>query len=266
MKKTKIVLGKDLRETFELTFGVKWDGQRNLALANQLMRTNGSYEGQYSRTFRQAQLSRGELYSFIAHDILVRTRINSGTCLDVGCGAGRLAYEVSKIFKGQVIGIDPAAEAINLANQDYKAQNLEFRTAGVEDICNIFPSNSLDLIFSRNALYFVADPVKALKDMHQVLKPNGQIYIQLINKDKEELLMEDLAKKAKKDPEIALLNMMGCPVLWRVNEFEHVLDQTGLKYLLYPNPFRGLVLIQSRITQKIAPVLDMGMVATIKKN
>ncbi len=93
--------------------------------------------------------------------------------LDAGCGTGRLAELMQQY--GNVIGIDMSDEALKFA----KKRGLTVQKASVMKLP--FKDNSFEVITSIDVIYHKAvnDDVKALKEMHRVLKPNGVLILRV---------------------------------------------------------------------------------------
>ena len=93
--------------------------------------------------------------------------------LDVGCGSGwatRLLAERAK--HGAVVGIDISDEMIRIAREASAAfSNIEFRLASSEKL----PFESLEFshAFSMESLYYYADVLAALREIHRVLNRGG---------------------------------------------------------------------------------------------
>jgi len=107
--------------------------------------------------------------------------------LDVGCGLGRMTIAVAKqLTKGKVIGIDiwdkmeiPGNSPENAyANAKIEGvQNkVEFKTGNILDLQ--FQDNYFDLVTSSsviNNLHGKANKMKALREIHRVLKTGGKL-------------------------------------------------------------------------------------------
>jgi len=101
--------------------------------------------------------------------------------LDIGCGAGRTTFHISKITNN-VIGIDYAENMIQAAKQ--KCTDIDFRVMDASKM--EFPNNSFDvLIFSYNGICFIfpdSKRIQALLEMKRVLKNNGVLIYSILNK------------------------------------------------------------------------------------
>ena len=117
-------------------------------------------------------------YDFLANriEILVNSSFDSNKKtrflgLDVGCGPGALIDRVSKKTKIHFIGLDP------------KERNKKFRIIpGIaEDLP--FKNNSFNLIMMISVFEHITPNkrIKALKELHRVLKKNGLLLVQIPN-------------------------------------------------------------------------------------
>ncbi|HMG72075.1 MAG TPA: class I SAM-dependent methyltransferase [Pyrinomonadaceae bacterium] len=93
--------------------------------------------------------------------------------LDVGCGSGwatRLLAEYA--VNGQVTGIDISDEMIRVARESSNAfPNADFEVASAEHLP--FTDNEFTHAFSMESLYYYSDILKALTEIHRVLRPGG---------------------------------------------------------------------------------------------
>jgi SAM-dependent methyltransferase len=114
--------------------------------------------------------------------------LTGATVLDLGCGAGRDCYLLSRLVgeSGRVIGVDMTPEQLAVAEKHrayhaaafgYARSNVEFRlgdwcdlaAAGLED-------GSVDVIVSNCVLNLVADKARAFAEALRVLKTGGELY------------------------------------------------------------------------------------------
>ncbi len=99
--------------------------------------------------------------------------------LDIGCGPGTLAILAARRVgpEGEVHGIDPSPEMIELAEKKVANAGVRarFQTGVAERLP--FPDESFDLVLSSLMLHHLPDDVKtqALKEVARVLKPGGRL-------------------------------------------------------------------------------------------
>lgn len=101
--------------------------------------------------------------------------------LEIGCTNGFSSIEMNKLTNCNVIGIDINKNSIQNAREKILLNHLNeekvsFEYGNAEDLSN-FDDESFDLIICGNAISFISDKGKALKEMIRVLKPNGFISI-----------------------------------------------------------------------------------------
>jgi len=100
---------------------------------------------------------------------------NGGSVLDVGCGWGlALLYFKNKGF--DCYGFDPAKEAV-----DYGCKKgLKIKHAGLEGM-NVFENKKFNMVTMFNVLEHLADPVKSISQIKDILLPNGILMIDVPN-------------------------------------------------------------------------------------
>ena len=107
-----------------------------------------------------------------AQEVVKEMKWKGKTVLDVGCGTGNFAKEVSKNNAKYVLGIDYAEEAIKIAQKNNKQKNLEFKKLDVTEL-----NEEFDVIVSLGTLEHMDIPYKMLKIFKKNLKPHGKIII-----------------------------------------------------------------------------------------
>lgn len=96
------------------------------------------------------------------------------TAVDLGCGTGELTARLKEhLGESDVTGIDSSSQMLERARK-LETSGLYFRQSTIEDF-----SGSYDLIFSHAAIHWVPDHPALLHRFFTMLKPNGQIAVQL---------------------------------------------------------------------------------------
>ena len=100
--------------------------------------------------------------------------------LDVGCGGGANIKNFAQIVaNGKVFGIDNSLTSVKVSkevNKKYIDEGIvEIREGSVSDLP--FEDNSFDLVSGFEAYYFWPDLINDLKDIHRVLKTNGELLL-----------------------------------------------------------------------------------------
>jgi arsenite methyltransferase len=99
------------------------------------------------------------------------------TVVDLGSGAGIDVFLAANIVKdsGRVIGIDMTDEMLEKAGKnavDNGYTNVEFRKGDIEEKIPV-DDNSVDVVISNCVINLTTDKVKASREIHRILKPDG---------------------------------------------------------------------------------------------
>ncbi len=119
------------------------------------------------------------VYPVIARNILQRSQVRKGVCIDVGGASGVLALELEKQSQLEITVIDCNAESIALAKKYFAENNAGLRLNAICAPAENLPlrSNSVDLAVSRGSVFFWNDKVKGMNEIYRVLRPGGFAYI-----------------------------------------------------------------------------------------
>jgi ArsR family transcriptional regulator len=96
---------------------------------------------------------------------------------DIGAGTGYLLPVLADTFK-QVIAVEPAAAMLECAKKrvvDHGANNVSFQQGDLSRLP--IPDGACDLAIAFLVLHHVAQPPKALAEIHRVLRPGGHVLI-----------------------------------------------------------------------------------------
>ena len=138
-----------------------------------------------------------KIYPVIARQILERTGITSGRCIDLGGGPGMLAVELAKASALDVTVCDVTFECVALAEENSREHGVHERVSAVQGAAEKLPfdDNSVELVVSRGSIFFWEDQQKGLSEVYRVLCPGGWAYIGG-GFGTAELLQEILVEKA----------------------------------------------------------------------
>jgi SAM-dependent methyltransferase len=119
------------------------------------------------------------IYPVLARQIVERTQITTGKCLDVGSGGGLLGLAMAEITGLEVTLYDISADAIKLAKQRIRTGDLGSRAMAVVGDVHAMPfsDGSFDLIISRGSLWFWEKHLMAFREICRVLAPGGRACI-----------------------------------------------------------------------------------------
>ncbi|MFC1974073.1 class I SAM-dependent methyltransferase [Chloroflexota bacterium] len=113
-----------------------------------------------------------------------------GILADVGCGPGYLITDMRKTFKElSITGVDISDEILQQASKNIAALGYEEKTSFRRGDIHALPfeANSLDFIVSTLSLHHWSEPIKALHEIHRVLKPEGQFLLFDLRRDSPRL-------------------------------------------------------------------------------
>ncbi len=97
--------------------------------------------------------------------------------LEVAPGPGYLSIELAKLGKRKITGMDISKTFIEIAQANAQAAgvDVEFRQGNASDMP--FDNNTFDFIVCTSAFKNFTEPVRALNEMHRVLKAGGKALI-----------------------------------------------------------------------------------------
>ncbi len=108
--------------------------------------------------------------------LLVQNGLQKGdTIVDIGCGSGRLAFQLKEFLTGQYIGIDVVPELYKYAEKICMRTDWKFLSA--PGLTIPLPDGSADFIcfFSVFTHLLHEESYKYLEDAKRVIKPGGKI-------------------------------------------------------------------------------------------
>ncbi len=113
-----------------------------------------------------------------------------GVLVDVGCGPGYLIADISREFRElSIVGLDISEGMLQKASKNISAQglkdNVSFRQGDVSALP--FESDSLDFVVSTLSLHHWSEPAQGIREIHRVLKPEGQFLIFDLRRDSPRL-------------------------------------------------------------------------------
>ena len=113
-----------------------------------------------------------QLAAIVAEQVADGSRI-----LEIAPGPGYLAIELAKLRTYAIVGLDISASFVKIAteNAHTAGANIEFRQGDAASLP--FDAESFDFIVCRAAFKNFTKPIKALHEMHRVLKVGGKALI-----------------------------------------------------------------------------------------
>lgn len=116
-----------------------------------------------------------KVYPLVAKQIIERTGVIQGQCIDLGGGPGMLGISLAEQSDLQVTVCDLLQECIDVAEENISVRLLTKRMSARQGRAEELPfaDNSIDLVASRGSIFFWEDHKKGLSEVMRVLKPEG---------------------------------------------------------------------------------------------
>ncbi|GAA4786154.1 class I SAM-dependent methyltransferase [Streptomyces ziwulingensis] len=133
--------------------------------------THGHHESVLrSHTWRTAANSAGYLLGSLKPHMRI---------LDIGCGPGTITADLAALVPdGHVTGVDRAPEILDRARATAAGRgvtNIDFAVADVHAL--EYPDDTFCVVHAHQVLQHVGDPVRALREMRRVTRPNGFVAV-----------------------------------------------------------------------------------------
>lgn len=91
--------------------------------------------------------------------------------LDLGCGAGQLAYHLAQDGAARVIATDVSERMLDVARNEWAHERVTYQSAAMEDAD--FPAEAFDLVVSSLAFHYVKDFALLVQRLATWLRPGG---------------------------------------------------------------------------------------------
>ena len=139
-------------------------------------------EGPVARWY--ARTRRNDMEDFRREAKAAAKQLHSGSnVLEVAPGPGFFAIELAKLGDFKIIGLDISRTLVEIATQN--AQNagvqVDFRVGNVSAMP--FADDSFDFVYCSAAFKNFSEPIKALDEMHRLLRPGAEAVIADLCKD-----------------------------------------------------------------------------------
>src|SRR5215469_1022056 len=139
-------------------------------------------EGSVARWY--ARTRRNDMEEFRRQAQAVAARLRTGaSVLEVAPGPGFFAVELAKLGDFAITGLDISRTFVGIAKENARnaGAKIDFRLGNASSLP--FPREFFDFIYCAAAFKNFAEPVKALDEMHRVLRPRGEALVVDLRKD-----------------------------------------------------------------------------------
>jgi ubiquinone/menaquinone biosynthesis C-methylase UbiE len=141
-------------------------------------------EGRVARWYARTRGSDSQLATFRTQAAQVTADLPDGAdVLEVAPGPGYHAIEIARLGRFQVTGLDISRTMVQIAGENAQQAGVavDFRHGDVSSMP--FEDGSFDLVVCQAAFKNFTQPVRALDELHRVLRPGGRAVIQDMNRD-----------------------------------------------------------------------------------
>jgi len=103
--------------------------------------------------------------------------------LEVASGPGYFAIELARLGAYRIAGLDISRSFVKIARNNAAKAGVEVKFELGSASAMPFEDNRFDFIFCRAAFKNFSEPVRALQEMHRVLRPGGRVWIIDLRRD-----------------------------------------------------------------------------------
>ena len=139
-------------------------------------------EGWVARWYTRTR--RNDMDDFRRQAQAVAEQLRAGSqVLEVAPGPGFFAIELAKLGDFRITGLDISRTFVEIAQENARnaGVKIDFRFGNAASLP--FPRDSFDFLYCAAAFKNFSEPVKALDEMHRVLRPRGQALVADLRKD-----------------------------------------------------------------------------------
>ncbi len=148
----------------------------NGSMIEEFYRDNEIYQRIWSKSYDILVKSKDIVQCKSIIDTILKYRSGNNNCLEIGCGHGKLLYELKPYFK-EVEGVELNEMT---SKQGEKLFDIKIHNDFLENL-NL-PSNSYDVVILNQVIEHI-DNFDMFKEIYRILKPNGIVYIGCPNAD-----------------------------------------------------------------------------------
>lgn len=119
------------------------------------------------------------LYPYYAEQVIAKSGIRAGVCLDAGCGGGYLGLAVAERTGMDLILLDQSEEMLAIACTNSAAQAVRGWVELIHAPVQAIPlaDEAVNLVVSRGSIPFWEELPRALLEIYRVLRPGGFAFL-----------------------------------------------------------------------------------------
>jgi len=174
-----------------------------------------------------------------------------GRVLEVAPGPGYFAVELAKLGEHEITGLDISATFVEIAKANAAAAQVrvDFQRGNASEMP--FGDDTFDYLLCRAAFKNFSEPVRALKEMHRVLKPGGRALIIDLRGDAS----NESIGKAVDEMKVGVVNGFITKMTFRFMllkraytkaEFEEMIGETGFREVEIREDLMGFEIVLTK--------------------
>ena len=179
----------------------------------------------------------------------IAAQIQSGnSVLEVAPGLGYLAIELGKLGKYDITGLDISETFVQIArdNAAKAGVSVDFRLGNASQMP--FADNAFDFLVCTAAFKNFTEPVRALQEMHRVLRPGGQVLIVDLRRDAPQAAID----KAVNDMHLGVVNTTLIKLTFRFMLLKRAYTKATFERMLAQTDFRSLQIKEDLIALEVS--------------
>jgi ubiquinone/menaquinone biosynthesis C-methylase UbiE len=167
--------------------------------------------------------------------------------LEVAPGPGYCAVELAKLGDFQISGLDISRTFVEIARANAAAAGVtvDFQRGNAAEIP--FSDDTFDYLLCRAAFKNFSEPVKALKEMHRVLKPGGRALIIDLRRDAPYASIQ----KAVDDMHVGAVNGLVTKLTFRFMLLKRAYTRSEFEEMVAETKFSGVEIREDLIGLEI---------------
>jgi len=185
---------------------------------------------------------------WIETELILKTGINSGLCLEVGPGPGYLGLEwLSKTEGTTLRALEISADMIKIAEKNAGEYGLLDRVKYIKGDAQKMPfdDETFDGVFTNGSLHEWSQPARIFDEIHRCLKHGGKYMISDMRRDMNPFLKWFL-KLMTKPKEIKPGLVSSINASYTVQEIKSILSKTNLESATVKKTTMGFIITGER--------------------
>lgn len=196
-----------------------------------VVETNEGIQGEFTVELYDKMMKNLRDKGWIETDLIIKSGITDGLCLELGPGPGYLGLEwLKKTDATTLKALEISADMIKLAEKNAEEYGLLDRVKYVEADAQKMPFNdgTFDGVFTNGSLHEWSEPSRIFDEIYRCLKVDGKYMISDMRRDMNPFVKWFL-KLMSKPKEIRSGLVSSINAAYTVHEIELILSKTNLK-------------------------------------